>query len=113
MVGDAFQGLCQPGCGVYIVHFAGLEEGGDGGPCAAAAVRSGEEAVLASDGLGPPSSTYAPFLPPKFDSKSAKRLKALWRVTPFCDYTAQQARACIFGHFIEHTMNEPPVDRTA
>ncbi|RJE82399.1 hypothetical protein D3P04_19915 [Paracoccus onubensis] len=53
MVGDAFEGLRQPGRRIDVVHLAGLQEGGDGGPCAATAVRASEEAVLASDGLGP------------------------------------------------------------
>ena len=29
------------------------------------------------------------------------------------EYMAQQARACIYGHFREYNMNELSVDRTA
>lgn len=37
----------------YVVHLAGLQQRGDGCPCAAAAIRSGEQAVFSGDGLGP------------------------------------------------------------
>ena len=53
LVGDALEGLGQPRCWIDVVHPACLQEGGDSGPRAAASVRSGEEAVLARDGLGP------------------------------------------------------------
>jgi hypothetical protein len=53
LVGDALEGLRQPGCWVYVVHLACLQEGCDRSLGSAAAVRSSEEAVLASDGLGP------------------------------------------------------------
>ena len=37
-VGDVFQRLGQPCRRVYVVHLAGLQQRGDGCPCAAAAV---------------------------------------------------------------------------
>lgn len=53
MVGNALEGLGEPSCRVDVIHPAGLEECGDGRPCAAAAVRSGEETVFSGDRLGP------------------------------------------------------------
>ncbi len=38
LVGDALQGQGQPCDGVDVVHLAGLQKGGDRGPCAATAV---------------------------------------------------------------------------
>lgn len=52
LVGDALQGLGQPRDGVDVVHLTGLQEGGDSGPCATSAIRSGEQAVFSRDCLG-------------------------------------------------------------
>lgn len=45
--------LCEPGQGIDIVHLGGLQQGGDGRPCAAATVAAGEQGILSRNGLWP------------------------------------------------------------
>src|SRR5690349_24549473 len=51
--GDALKGLGEPGGWIDTVHLGGLEKRGDGRPCSSAAVGTGEEGILAGDGLWP------------------------------------------------------------
>lgn len=48
-VGDALEGLCQPGVWIDAVHLGG----GDCGPGPTTAIGSGEESIFSGDGLWP------------------------------------------------------------
>ena len=58
VVGDAGQDIAEPGFGIETVELGGFDQGVDGGGTFAAAVRSGEEIVLASQ-------SYHPFILPR------------------------------------------------
>jgi len=51
--GDALKGLGAPGGWIDAVHLRGLQECSDRRPCLAAAIRAGEERILAGNGLRP------------------------------------------------------------
>ena len=51
--GDALKGLGEPGVWIDAVHLGGLQQRCDRCPCPTAAVRSGEQGILAGDGLRP------------------------------------------------------------
>jgi hypothetical protein len=53
LIGDARHGQHQPSDRINVVHFASLQERRDRGPRPASTVRSGKQAVLACNGLGP------------------------------------------------------------
>jgi hypothetical protein len=50
MVGDAVDGVAQPGFGIDLVELGGLDEAVDGGGAVAALIGAGEQPVLAADG---------------------------------------------------------------
>lgn len=52
VIDDALEGLGHLGMGIDAVHLCGGDERGDGSPSAAAAIGSGEQGILAGDGLG-------------------------------------------------------------
>ena len=52
---DALEGSGEPGERIHLIHPGGLQQRGDGRPCVAAAVGTGEERILAGDGLRPDS----------------------------------------------------------
>src|SRR3954451_18366052 len=51
--GNALERHREPGLRIGVVHFRGLQEGGDSCPCPAAAVAAREQRGLARDGLTP------------------------------------------------------------
>ena len=50
MVGDAVDGVAQPGFGIDLVELGGFDEAVDRGGAVAALVGAGEQPVLAADG---------------------------------------------------------------
>lgn len=52
-VGDALKSVSEPGKWIDLAHSGHRQQGGDGRPCAAAAIAVGEQAVLARNRLRP------------------------------------------------------------